>query len=240
MAGMLSDRGNVRATNQDSIGCIEDDKKRLYVIADGMGGMNAGEVASNLAVNGLKEYIQKNFNDESDISKVLESAVKYANDIVYRKSMENEKMHGMGTTITACLIRNDDMSVANVGDSSFFVISNNEIKKVTKDHSYVQQLIDSGEITFEQSLNHPKKNIITRALGVVYDVKVDIFKVNMKNIFKAVLCTDGLTNEVTRQEMYDIIISNDERKACEKLIELCKSRRGRDNISVIVFGGECK
>ena len=133
------------------------------------------------------------------------------------------------------------MVVANVGDSSCYIIDNErKLSKVTRDHSLVQQLLDNGTITEEKARNHPNKNIITRALGTNEQVEVDLFDVDLVNVIKCILCTDGLTNDVTYAEMYDIIMENDNDSSCKMLVELSKSKGGRDNISVIVFEGECR
>lgn len=237
MVGILSDKGNVRENNEDSVGFYKDDIKEVYIVADGMGGHNAGEVASKLAVDVILNYIssleQCNYTQE-----LLFSAIDEANKKVYEKSKENPKLNGMGTTVTACLKYNNKMFVANVGDSSCYIIKKNVISKVTKDHSLVQQLIDNGSITEQEALNHPNKNIITRALGINSFVEIDIFKEDIEDIEKVILCTDGLTNVVSDQEIKDIVLNNDNVIACEKLVELSKTNGSRDNISVIVFEGE--
>lgn len=239
MVGILSDIGNKRELNEDSVGCYEDDVKRIYVIADGVGGHNAGEVASKLAVDTTIEYI-KSLKDITDMESVLREAITYSNRRIYEQSTSDDSLNGMGTTITACLIHNSDLAVANVGDSSCYAISDNKIMKVTKDHSLVQQLVDAGSITEQEAFKHPNRNIITRSLGTKIVVEVDIFKLNLKNICKVILCTDGLSDEVGKDEIYEIAAEYNCDEACKKLIELSKMRGARDNISVIVFEGECK
>ena len=145
----------------------------------------------------------------------------------------------MGTTLVAALIYEDNVIVANVGDSSCFGIIDHDIIKITKDHSLVQELIDSGSITEEEGRNHPKKNVITRALGTNNVVKVDIFKIDINTYDKYLLCTDGLSNEVLKEEILrEISDINDYNTACDKLVLLAKNRGGRDNITVLLFGGE--
>lgn len=241
MVGIVSDIGNVRKLNEDYADYYEDGDLKLYIIADGMGGHNAGEVASKIAVEATIEYIKwKNDIKEEQMGILLENAVHYANGKIYEKSKVSERLSGMGTTITACLVKNNSMAVANVGDSSCFTITKNEIKKITKDHSLVQQLVDTGTITEEEAMTHPNKNIITRALGTSEFVDVDIFNIDLTEVNKCVLSTDGLTNGVTTQDIYNIVIKNDNNEACSKLVELSKIKGSRDNISVIVFGGECR
>ncbi len=238
MVGMLSDVGTVRKLNEDYVGCYEKDI-RFYVVADGMGGHNAGEVASKIAVDSVIKYIKEAKDIKSEnLGGILSKAVEYANENIYKESMKSQKLTGMGTTITACLIKGSNAVVANVGDSCCYFIKNNDIIKITKDHSLVQQLIDSGTITEEEALSHPNKNIITRALGTSESVKVDIFELQFDDVSKGILATDGLTNVVSADEIYNVVLNNEKEIACHKLIELSKQKGSRDNISVIVFEGE--
>ncbi len=240
MLGFLSDVGNVRKTNEDSVDFFESDDIDIYVVADGMGGHNAGEVASGLATKIIIEFIKKNHHD-LDMKAVLSEAIKSANKEIFDAAAESEAFKGMGTTITICLKKQNKMVVANVGDSGCYIIDNNKkLLKVTRDHSLVQQLLDNGTITEEKARTHPNKNIITRALGTNEEVEVDLFDVDLNNIIKCILCTDGLSNDVTYSEMYDIIVKNDNASSCKMLVDLSKSKGGRDNISVIIFEGECR
>ncbi|MBK5240718.1 Stp1/IreP family PP2C-type Ser/Thr phosphatase [Clostridium sp.] len=239
MLGILSDVGNVRKTNEDSVGYFEGDDIGIYAVADGMGGHNAGEVASELAINIIIEYIKDN-HSTLDMKKVISEAIKSANDKIYDMASRDDSLKGMGTTITMCLIKQSKMVVANVGDSSCYIVDNKrKLVKITRDHSLVQQLLDNGSITEEKARNHPNKNIITRALGTNESVEVDLFDVDLTSVIKCILCTDGLSNEVTYSEMFNIITENDNDSSCKLLVDLSKSRGGRDNISVIVFEGGC-
>ena len=240
MLGILSDVGNVRKINEDSVGYFEGSDIDIYAVADGMGGHNAGEVASELAIETVIEYIKQNHHD-LDMKKVLSDGIKCANKKIYDVASQSDSLKGMGTTITICFKKQNEMVVANVGDSSCYIIDNKrKLLKVTRDHSLVQQLLDNGTITEEEARTHPNKNIITRALGTNELVEVDLFDVDLTNIIKCVLCTDGLTNDVTYSEVYDIIMENDNVSSCKMLVDLSKSKGGRDNISVIVFEGECR
>lgn len=238
MVGILSDTGNVRRNNQDYTGYIEDDRKSLYIIADGMGGHNAGEVASKIAVETMLEYI--NSLDYFDkLEKVLNDAISICNKRIYDASKNDEALSGMGTTITACLMADNKCVVANVGDSRCYILKNNELVQVTKDHSLVQQLVDNGTITEAEAYSHPNKNIITRALGTNDYVEVDTFSIDLSETKKILLCTDGLSNVVTSDEILEMLNKYDNQKACEELVALSKAKGGRDNISVIVIEGEC-
>jgi PPM family protein phosphatase len=239
MVGMLSDKGNVRRINEDYLGFHEDPNKKLYIIADGMGGHNAGEIASKIAVENTIEYIFSADKIE-EVEVILKQAVEASNSKIYEVSNTDLAFKGMGTTITACLIEKNKMVVANVGDSRCYVLENESFNQITSDHSLVQQLIDNGSITEEEAAIHPNKNVITRALGTAQKVDIDTFSIDLNNISKVMLCTDGLTNSLSKEEIYDIITKNDCKSSCDKLIELSKQRGGRDNITVIIFEGGCK
>lgn len=236
MVGIKSDVGNVRKLNEDYAAFIEDERFKIYLVADGMGGHNAGEIASKLAVKSIIRYLLEHSEEDENI---LLNAVKYANNEIYEISQKNDKCKGMGTTITGCFIKGDMIQVVNVGDSCCFSIKDNEIKKVTKDHSWVQELIDAGAITEEEGRVHPKKNIITRALGTNSSVKIDIFNIDKNESSMFLLCSDGLSNEVQKEEMVEIVNRyKNFNEACEKLVDLAKARGGKDNITVLLFGGE--
>lgn len=240
MVGILSDVGNVREINEDSVGYYKVKDRSIYVIADGMGGHSAGEVASKVAVDFTIDYI-KGLNNITDLKREITIAVQKSNEEIFNLSRCRKNLSGMGTTITACLISEGKAIVANVGDSSCYIIDKNDkIKKITKDHSLVQQLVDNGTITEEQAKKHPNKNIITRALGTNKQIEVDVFDLNLKEIKNIILCTDGLTNDVAPEEICEIVLNHTQEDSCRLLIEYSKQRGGRDNISVIVFEGECK
>jgi PPM family protein phosphatase len=238
MVGFMSDIGNVRKINEDYLGHHEDIEKKIYIVADGMGGHNAGEVASKIAVESTIEYINSACSLEN-LENLLKEAVEYSNRKVYEFSKTSSSLSGMGTTIAACLIREGKMSVANVGDSRCYVIDKSGIHQITKDHSLVQELVDNGSITKEEASVHPNKNIMTRAIGTSSGVKVDTYTVDLKEISKVILCTDGLSNSLTDEEMYEVVTGSTSSKACEILVGMSKQRGGRDNISVIIFEGEC-
>jgi len=240
MVGLVTDIGLKRQLNEDSALYFEDDDLRIYVVADGMGGHNAGEVASVMAVNEVIRYVKENFTANCNEDLLIES-INLANKHVYDFAKTNKNLSGMGTTITACFMTKEFIQIANVGDSSCFGIKFNEeiIDKITKDHSLVQELVDIGSITEEEARNHPKKNIITRALGTDSKVDVDIFPIR-KGIYDVLLlCSDGLTNEISKSEMLHILISdNDLETKAKLLVERAKMNGGKDNITVLLFGGE--
>ncbi len=238
MVGFLTDVGNYRSLNEDYLDYFITDDYSAFVIADGMGGHNAGEVASKMAVDNILKFIKENI-DKYPMSEIIIEAFKKANNIIYEYSCKNVTMNGMGTTVAACLIANNLIHIANVGDSSCFFIDDSGIRKITKDHSLVQQLLDEGSITEEQAMHHPNKNIITRAVGTSKDLEVDLYDLSNNKYKYIVLCTDGLSNEVEKEEIYKIVaFSQDVNEACKELINLAKERGGKDNISVLIVGGE--
>lgn len=238
MVGLVSDIGMVRSLNEDYARYFECEDFKIYVVADGMGGHNAGEVASKMAVDGIIEYIQENFNTINS-DEILKKSIEKVNRDIHEFSVSRESLKGMGTTITACITLKDKIQVGNVGDSSCYGINGQTIAKITKDHSLVQELVDIGTITESEAFNHPKKNIITRAVGTNEQVDVDIFTVD-KGVYDIfIICSDGLTNEVTKEEVVSVI--NEEKElihACERLVSMAKYKGGRDNITVLLFGGE--
>ena len=237
MVGINSDVGIKRSLNEDCVGYMENDNFKLYLVADGMGGHNAGDVASKMAIDIIKDFVNNNINKYG--INTLKIAIEYANEKIYSYALSNDKYKGMGTTIVACLIYNNEIVIANIGDSSALGLDSNSISKITKDNSLVQELIDSGSISEEEGRNHPQKNVITRALGTGITVKVDIYNIVLDKFNSILLCTDGLTNELYNDEIYNTIInSEDYIVACEKLVYLAKERGGRDNITVLLFGGE--
>ncbi|WP_460287828.1 Stp1/IreP family PP2C-type Ser/Thr phosphatase [Clostridium sp. CTA-7] len=238
MVGIKSDVGNVRNLNEDYAEFYEEDNFKIYVVADGMGGHNAGEIASKTASKSLIKYIKDNFENGSS-KDILKDAIKHANLKVYNLSHCKETYNGMGTTIVACLITKNNIQIANVGDSCCFGIKSNSITKITKDHSLVQELLDCGSISEEQAIKHPQKNVITRAIGTEEVVEIDIFNLKQNKFDFFVMCTDGLTNEINLEEVLSFEIEEkDLQDICDKLVELARSKGGRDNITVMLFGGE--
>jgi protein phosphatase len=235
---MLSDKGNVRSFNEDYAKCLETEEYNIYVVADGMGGHNAGEIASKMAADGIIEYISNNICKE-DYLEILKNAIKKVNLDILNVSKEKDECHGMGTTITACLAIDNKVIVANVGDSSSYLIRGHDVIKITKDHSLVQELVDLGTISEIQAAHHPKKNIITRAVGTNESVVVDIFTVEKNKFDIFMLCSDGLTNEITREDIISAIDEEESLKdTCERLVKVAKNNGGRDNITVLLFGGD--
>lgn len=238
MVGLVSDVGLKRTLNEDYASYLEKEEFKIYVVADGMGGHNAGEVASEMAAVRIVNYVNEKFSSSKAESLIAE-AIENANRDIFDFSNTNENLNGMGTTVTACLVTGEFIHVANVGDSCCLAIKNNKIKKITKDHSLVQELLDNGSISEKEAEKHPKKNIITRALGTSNSVNVDVFELEKDEYELYILCSDGLTNELTKEEILQVVIEEkDYVSMADRLVYLAKEKGGRDNITVLLFGGE--
>ena len=228
----ISDTGKVRQNNEDSFLVCE--KLKLFAVADGMGGHNAGEIASQLALKVLEEVIKDTGNAMDEPSR-LKLAVQAANSRIFALSQKNSTYRGMGTTTTVCWLREKELFIAHVGDSRAFLISDGMITQLTEDHSLVQKLINDGEITKEEARVHPRRNIITRALGTEPTVEVDLYSQIVKNGDFILVCTDGLTNHLLSREIQDMIsIAPDLDKGLQTLLKLALERGGHDNITAVL------
>lgn len=233
-----TDIGKMRNMNQDCIYVSpEDESPKLYILADGMGGYNGGEIASKLAVESAKNYIKNYFSsiqlDQNSILQFLKEVVEYTNKTVYQRAREEKELEEMGTTLEICLIYLNKVFIAHVGDSRIYRIRKNFMRKLTTDHSYVEKLVKDGSITREQAYTHPKKNMLTQAVGCELEVQPEI---SVKGFLKddiLLICSDGLTNMVSENEIYGIIRTDIE-KANEALISRANANGGIDNISVII------
>ena len=209
-----SDVGKAREINEDYFYIsYPDDEIQLFILADGMGGYNGGEVASKLAVTSAKNYILSNFeknnSDKDTILDLVKNSSQYANMVVYEKAKENPELSKMGTTLDICLIYQSKAFISHIGDSRIYRIRKDFMRKLTKDHSYVQQLIDEGKITKEESLKHPKKNMLMKALGCTPFIEPDAM---IKGFIKEdviLMCSDGLTNMVSEERIKQIIKENE-------------------------------
>lgn len=240
--GAYTDIGKVRQVNEDSFYIPQDISKDipLFIVADGMGGHNAGEIASSLAINTVASYISEKFQecvkDRQNILRLLTEGILRANHVIYEKSLNDSSLEGMGTTLVAVLVYNNRLFIGHVGDSRIYVARRNKIYQLTRDHSYVEQLVKSGTITREQAANHPQKNIITRALGTDLVVEIDVSVRRTYAEDNLVLCTDGLTNLVSNEHIMQKI---SEQISCqqiaEDLVQTANEAGGTDNITVIVI-----
>lgn len=224
--------GMRRTNNEDAIYINE--QKNLYLVADGMGGCNAGEVASSTAISAFVKAMENAENGEI-LDKMI-SAVAQCNKEVYQKSRENIEFLDMGTTLVAVTIENEKMFVVHVGDSRVYLFRENNLQQITTDHSYVMELVKIGSITREEAEVHPKRNIITRAIGIREDVEADTIIEDMKQGDKILLCTDGLSNMVSKGEMTKILIEQcSTEEKVKKLVVLANEKGGLDNISLILI-----
>ncbi len=235
-----TDRGLVRELNEDSYRILPGSSQSscVFIVADGMGGHNCGEVASRMAVDYLSEAITgegAGICSSEDTGAGLRRLVEDTNRAVYEKSLERPEVNGMGTTLTTAVINNNTITVAHVGDSRLYLIRNGKMLQLTEDHSYISELVKNGSLTREEAEHHPGKNIITRAIGSSPELEVDILsrEIEKEDIF--LMCTDGLTNMLDEAEIYDVIVGCEPEKACSELIEAAKVKGGEDNITVIVI-----
>lgn len=234
-----SDIGKAREMNQDSFYVSDvDDEIKLYILADGMGGYKGGEIASSLAIESTRKYIENNFKDiqkeKNEILKLINSAIEYANMIVYEKSQEDKSLRDMGTTLDVCLIYNNNMFIGHVGDSRVYRIRKNIIRKITNDHSYVEKLVREGTISKEEAFNHPKKNMLMKALGCHTLVEPDVMYKGFLKDDIILMCSDGLTNMLKDDEIYSILLNNPENPE-KALINKANELGGYDNITVIII-----
>ena len=234
-----SDIGKVRDMNQDSYYISDkDDKIKLYIVADGMGGYKGGEIASKLAIESSKNYIINNFDqikkERDQIIELIKNAIEYANMVVYEKSKEVPELVGMGTTVDVCLIYSNRIYIGHIGDSRVYRLRKDFFRKLTVDDSYVEQLVKEGNITKEEAYNHPKKNMLTKALGCTAFVEPTVL---VKGFMKGdilLMCTDGLTNMLKEDKICEIIKQNSE-QASKELVKKANEQGGYGNITAVII-----
>lgn len=238
-AAVVSDLGRARDHQEDTATAYEPpdtavlaQRGSLLIVADGMGGHNAGEVASRTAVNEIERTYYGGGGD--DLAVALSQAVQAANQAVYRLAQADARRQGMGTTVTAVIVHDRDLWIANVGDSRAYLLRAGQISQITRDHSWVEDQVRAGVLTPEQARLHPQRNIITRAIGTGPSVDADFFTGALREGDVLVLCSDGLTGHVMDQEILETASQLQPDQAASRLIELANERGGADNISVIV------
>lgn len=232
-----TNKGLMRENNEDNLIVEEFEKYCLFAVADGMGGHKAGEVASSIAINVIREYfLENNTKDEFMPPLFIIQSTELSNDKIRSEAELNEEYFGMGTTVTMAVL--DKMSntvyIGNVGDSRAYLLRNNNIKQITTDHTYVHELLRDGHITIEEAKTHPKKNVITRALGSEDYVHADIFEMEFYENDVLLLCTDGLTTHVPDEKILEIINKYSTSESVEKLIKSANDNGGTDNITIII------
>lgn len=233
----ITDVGLTREVNQDYMFTSENpvgNLPNLFIVADGMGGHNAGDYASRYTVDTIVDTI-KNL-EEKNPEQIIKLAVSRANQMLLKKSNQDIQLQGMGTTVVVLSILDNRLLIANVGDSRLYIVNRQQINQVTKDHSYVQEMVRIGEMDEITAREHPDKNIITRAIGVTNEVLIDFFEEQIKTEDIVLMCSDGLTNMILDEDIKTIINSQrDVVEMAEKLVETANNNGGKDNITVVII-----
>lgn len=237
----ITDRGAVRQQNQDACRVeILSPEQILLMVCDGMGGARAGNIASELAVSAFGDAVLERLNDPEragdDPGALLVESVDTANRVVCRRANTDPACLGMGTTLVAALVTEQTCYVVNVGDSRGYLVSTEGIRRITRDHSLVEDLVERGEITPEQARTHPQKNLITRALGTGETARADLFREPRVPGAFLLLCSDGLSNVVTDQEiLYEIIHGGEPSDCCKRLLDTALQRGAPDNVTAVLL-----
>lgn len=246
--GFATNIGRVRRVDEDSIVALdvrtaylsEERSRLLLMVCDGMGGHSRGDVASRLAVQSVVSALLPILTSENDIPtstyhRGIQAAVYLANQTVLAYAQAKPECEGMGTTLCLVVADGENLHVANVGDSRVYLVDNQEISQVTRDHSQVQEMVDRGEISAEEARHHPQKNVITRVVGYYGEVTPDIGCLTVEDGEMVLLCCDGLTNHVPDAEIQRVVAENhDPQRACDVLVALANKEGGTDNISVLL------
>ena len=246
--GFASNVGRVRPVDEDSILALEirtafrsEARTRLLLmVADGMGGHRRGDVASRIAVQAVARTLLPLLTSETDIARAiyhneLRAAIGIANQAIIEEAQLHPECEGMGTTLSLAIADGRTLHVANAGDSRAYIVNAREIYQVTRDHSLVQEMVDRGELSPDDARHHPRKNVITMALGVYDEVTPDIGCLTMERSDSILLCCDGLINHVEDDEIQRVVVeTSDPQTACDILVALANKGGGTDNISVII------
>lgn len=232
--------GLVRKNNEDTIYISPSHSPlNLYIVADGMGGHKAGEIASGYSVEIFTDFIKSRTEEEINADNLLDTIVEgiqLCNTKLYEKSKESESFEGMGTTFTCAAVEKDTLYIAHVGDSRAYMCRKGELKQLTRDHSFVMEMVKQGKLTLEEAHNHPNRNVITRAVGSEKTILVDTVIEKLEPEDKILLCSDGLTNMVSDTQIAEILNKNEDLETeTEKLIDTANNMGGIDNISAIII-----
>ena len=233
--GYKSDKGRNRKLNEDACAVVAEE--RLFIVADGVGGNNAGEIASSTAVATCKEFMRINHLasvDESDIGDLFDTCLVRANDSVVKAGREQPENRGMATTLVLCHVREDKAYFANVGDSRAYLYADGQLLQITEDHSYVNALIRMGVLTEEEAKHHKRGHVITKAIGAELTVEGDQYDVEIREGDILLLCTDGLYGELSKEDMIEILQDDQDMQVLtERLVDRANEHGGRDNITAI-------
>ncbi len=234
-----TDIGLARTSNQDSYAAGELPGSVAWaVVCDGMGGVAGGNLASSTAVKLISERISSSYRagmSSNSIKNMLVSAIIAANISIYEMGQENPDLTGMGTTVVVAIIAQETVYIAHAGDSRAYVLSNGKLNQLTKDHSFVQEMVDSGKLTPDEARDDPRKNLITRALGVNDDIRVDFCQEFISDDEVLILCTDGLTNFVEPNEIYELTDDGKFYEYAERLVNRANHNGGGDNVTVVTM-----
>lgn len=237
-----TDVGRVRETNQDKFAFYEfDESCRFAVLCDGMGGHNGGNVASEIAIDTIKEFIVSGYMSDmykNNIDALVLDAVNKADNKIFSESLKKPNLKGMGTTVVLAFICKDKVYIAHAGDSRAYLYEDKQLLRLTIDHSLVQEMIELGQITAKEAEKHPYKNVITRALGKGSDVELDMKVIDAVKGSYIMLCSDGLSNLLSMEDMEEIINDTPSEDLCEELISEANKKGGYDNITVVFI--KCK
>jgi serine/threonine protein phosphatase PrpC len=233
----ITDTGKVREQNQDAYRIVRlDDDCLLCVVCDGMGGALAGNVASELAAESFAEYVKCGVESSPEINyeAMLQAATEHANEVVFRRAAEDKACHGMGTTLVAALVAKKAVHMVNMGDSRGYFVDEHGIRRITRDHSLVEDLVERGRITPEEARLHPQKNLITRALGVDQVSTADYFRLERFAETTLLLCTDGLTNVMEECEIFSELKKEPADDCCNRLLAIALERGAPDNVTAVL------
>lgn len=233
----VTDKGVVRAQNQDGYYLdIPSQRLAVGVVCDGMGGAKAGNIASLVAVETFVSNLQSRDGEDTDPPSLLIGAADAANAAVYQRACTDPDCRGMGTTMVAALLVEETAYLLNIGDSRAYHINQEGITRLTRDHSVVEDMVARGDITPEQARTHPRKNLITRALGAEAQIRADLYEKPLCSGDYLLLCSDGLSNIVTDQELlYEVIHGGEAETCCQRLLNITLSRGAPDNVTVVLF-----
>lgn len=234
----ITDKGMKRTMNQDTFVCSEEPVGKLpncFIVADGMGGHNAGDIASKFVVESFLSHVKQ--SNERTLIQTIEEAVKSANEELIAKAMEIKELEGMGTTfVLACVDEDDNLIAANIGDSRLYYMQDGKIRQITKDHSLVAEMVRKGEIRREEARFHPQKNVVLRAISTRNVVSPDFYKVKVTKGSYCLLCSDGLSDMLDESEILKIVDEYEEvSDIAEKMIVLANENGGKDNITLILI-----
>lgn len=234
--GFKTDKGRRRDRNEDSLFVMP--RENIYIVADGVGGQNSGELASSMAVKTIAEYIKskplQDTEDEEELKGYFLDCMKNANQVIYETARLSRENAGMATTAVMLYLTNGNAYIINVGDSRAYICRNGQISQITEDHTYVNELVKGGSITKEQAVLHPQKNMITRALGGEEKILPDFYHIKTLKDDIIILCTDGLYGEVSEEEICGMAAASNSMNVLSKnLVQRANRNGGNDNITVI-------